>query len=251
MRPMTKSEHLGAITGTLLGDSYSFKYNCLEAQHSAKQHKYAVFKGELLSKLGEHKYSVYCYYRKHTQRNKRYPMTCIQIHHSTVKRVRQQVYIKEGKGGRKITPGILQQLGMLGLALWYMDDGHLFKGRKKNGKIHARTIVWSTQSFNKEDQELFLNWLFNKYKVHGYLIPDPWGSGWRIKINATNALRLFDIIGPYIPESMKYKIDMEYVRKPQTKYEVCDIVRTAWKHAEADTRGLPPNPLPLEEKDEG
>jgi hypothetical protein len=109
----------------------------------------------------------------------------------------------------------LQSLNEQGLAIWYMDDGHLCKSKNfnKSGirRIYRREVKLSTCGFTKDENELLKNFLKQRFDLDFNLkLHSESSQLYLLNGGAATALKLFDIIGPYIVPSMMYKIDMEY-----------------------------------------
>lgn len=114
-------------------------------------------------------------------------------------------------GKKIVTDKILYRLTPLGLALWYMDDGYLAY-IKKNGKIRGREIKIYTCSFSYEEHLKMVDYF---EKAHGI----KWRIGkirtggktfYNLATGTEEGVKFFKIINPYIPESMRYKLDLKY-----------------------------------------
>lgn len=103
-----------------------------------------------------------------------------------------------GANGKKdVSPEWIQKLTPLALAVWYMDDGSL------NKRYH--TIVLCTNSFSTEGQQLLMDLLLEKYAIPSVLEPRRNGQT-VIRINASQSRKFMDLISPYVPECMRYKL---------------------------------------------
>jgi len=64
--------------------------------------------------------------------------------------------------GEKIVPvEVLDKLELLGLAVWYMDDGHFQFGVPK--RPNRRTVYLATQGFDYKDNVLVRDWMERKF----------------------------------------------------------------------------------------
>ena len=90
------------------------------------------------------------------------------------------------------------------LAFWYMDDGSLSHHESQNDRA-----CFATCGFNEKSVDTLIlafndiGIIATKYNTEGY---------WRIRLNTKEAYKLFDMISPYIPNVMRYKLPKEYNR---------------------------------------
>jgi len=101
------------------------------------------------------------------------------------------------KDNIKVIPINLEELlTARGLAYWIMDDG---------GKsVHNQTIL-HTRSFNKEEVE-YLQTVLNKNFELRTRLEEKIEDQWVIYIPVRQKVKLKDIVGPYMHESMLYKV---------------------------------------------
>jgi hypothetical protein len=87
-----------------------------------------------------------------------------------------------------------------------MDDGSK-SFKRRNGRIHAVEVTLNTY-LSKEENEVII----------GYF-KDMWGVNWglnkskgrfRLRMGTQEAQKFFDLIRPYIIESMMYKVDLQF-----------------------------------------
>jgi LAGLIDADG DNA endonuclease family/Zeta toxin len=115
--------------------------------------------------------------------------------------------------GKKRLPRetIRENFGPLLLATWYGDDGSLGGKRlDRKGELRPewrRAAVLSTQGFSDSDVE----WLASLLAEHGletstHRVRWRTGSGLTIRITAESAETFFKLIGPYMPECLRYKL---------------------------------------------
>lgn len=204
-----KRDKLDALTGMLLGDGFIEKGTSrMGIQHSIKQREYALFKRELLELIFKRDVHTKEYLQA------RWPNIRLRVTHPYLKRLRQRMYTTEGD--KQISRGVLNQLGPIGLALWYLDDGSLVLHKKINGEIDWREGVLCTDCFSLETHQEIVEWLRQRYDIEAKIFLTK-GKYYRLRFNATNLTKLFKIIAPYVPPSMFYKIDMQY-KFPQRLY---------------------------------
>ena len=201
---MKKIEILGAITGSILGDGYA-RNNQLTIQHSIKQKDYLLYKARLLNQSKGSRFVL-------TEKlDITYPYIRLFYHNKSVGRARKKIYVN---GTKVLTEGILNQLGTIGLAIWYMDDGSLVLHKYPNGTIKSREVYWSTDNFDLDSHLTFQKWMKRKYDIDIKITPYKKGKYYRTVLNATNANKFFELIKAHIPPSMEYKINMCYSDNP-------------------------------------
>jgi recombination protein RecA len=97
--------------------------------------------------------------------------------------------------GKKVVPiNIGDLLTPLSLAVWYMDDGCL----------SGNSIILNTQCFSIAEQAILQEYLQDRWDIEARLHKDR--LTYRLGMNRENAERFLDVLRPYIPPCMQYKI---------------------------------------------
>jgi len=196
-------ENRSILIGMVLGDGYIYcKDNIarLRMNHSLKQYEYINHKAILLGEIFNIKKPKLI----RTISNG-YPQVILVKEDKYFRILRKWIYKNNIKTYSK---KILDYLTPHGIAIWWMDDGSLSMKMRDN-KIHAREghlNIYITKSQN----EIISNWFFEKYNIS--FVPVKNKGLYRLRINTTNLKRFLPIIKPYIIDSMKYKIDMQYYK---------------------------------------
>lgn len=112
---------------------------------------------------------------------------------------------------KTVTNSMVNKINEIGLALWYLDDGSL-KHRDDNSGCNPNVII-STNAYTKEENEILINMLKNKFGIDCNIRSEK-DKYWCIYITVGGTKKLFEIIGDYIPMSMKYKAPKEYENTP-------------------------------------
>jgi hypothetical protein len=186
--------------------------------HAIEQKEYLEWKIKLLNKFeiknnGIKEYISSCGYNNGS--NVLYSQMSLT---PTIKALRRCVY----KPKKKISVSLLKWLNPLGLAIWYMDDGHL--SLNNNKPELANRIRIATCTSEEETNEIIKyfndtwNISFNKFKE---------GNGFSIMTTSEReTMKFIDIIKPYVLEipSMWYKI-----RRRKTKQEFLDLQRQGFE----------------------
>jgi len=122
--------------------------------------------------------------------------------------LRRNVFYKSGK--KKIDQRILSKLTPLSLAIWYMDDGSFRFSRsdRKNGKKGDRKILLYTGGFTLKEQNLIQNYFERKWDISWHIF--KLRNQFALYCGVKEGLKFIQLIKPFIPPSMYYKIDLKY-----------------------------------------
>jgi uracil-DNA glycosylase family 4 len=181
------------VCGTLLGDGHlSAASAYLVFNHSAHQGAYASFKAELLSELSPRVYRSTV--AAVAGGAAAFPVVSVRtVAHRALGTLRSAFYGQK----KRVPPWMAARLSPLMLAVWYMDDGHLNIRSSKNPRAEIATC-----SFADEDLSILLAGL-----VHLGLAGETRRG--RLHFGATATRSLSELIAPYVPPSMRYKLHPE------------------------------------------
>lgn len=113
-------------------------------------------------------------------------------------------------GKKVITERMMDKITPMSLAFWYMDDGTI-RHRSVDDK-QSPSIEISTCGFTKEENEILIDMLWNKFGVKANLRRER--TYWSIYITVEGTKVFLDLIKDYIPTCMKYKTLIEYENVP-------------------------------------
>ena len=188
---LTETE-FDVVCGTVLGDgSLNRSSSYLQMAHSGRQREYASFKASLLADLDA--------------RTSEVTLAAVAggvpghgaVHVRTRAQRALRILRKEFYGDRKRVPAwIADQLNDRMLAIWFMDDGYL---RVREGGRRPLAEI-ATNAFDDRDLQVLLRGL----KRLG--LPAKTLRG-RIYFDVSTTRRLCERIAPYVPPSMRYKLD--------------------------------------------
>ena len=175
------------ILGCLLGDAYITKSGKIQFEQSIKQLPYLMWKYKKLSNLA---YGEPTFTRRFDKRyGKEYRSARFWLR-QYFRPLREEFYPE----GNKIFPINYQKyFTKLALAVWYMDDGNIYK---------SRNIKISADCFDSTSREVLKNLLLTKFGIESTIQ----NSG-KIRISAKSVNRFLKIVKPYIHSSMTYKLD--------------------------------------------
>ena len=115
---------------------------------------------------------------------------------------------------RKIYAKTLSWLTPRGLANWYMSDGYVCLVGKSKGFVKDRRVDICTDRYFKEDVELMQASLLGKFNIKTSIIKR--NNTYRLRICKESYETFFTYISPYIVPSMRHKMYLGYINKPDT-----------------------------------
>ena len=194
----SKIERRGILCGMLLGYGGRCRNNFF-IQHSVKQKEYALFKKGLLEVITDKPVNTRQWKMKQGYECFRIEPRLIPLSRVLVKKCyRNRV--------KTFSRNFLEYLTLQGLAIWFMDDGS--KSFKKVGnKVHAVEITLNTY-LSKEENEVIIEFFRERWDIN-------WGlnksrDSYRLRMGTREARKFFPLIEPFIIDSMKYKINLQF-----------------------------------------
>lgn len=198
-----KSRNL--ILAMLLGDGTISNNNVFKLSHGYKQKEYLEWKINLLNENGIKNNGL-----------KEYVSTCgynsgSLVYYSQmsiipfIKVLRRVIYKpKKNYANKKL----LNRLDSLGLAIWYMDDGHI-NIRKTNDKIHGFYIKIAT-CLTKEDNQIIIDYFKESWNVSFYQFKEGKNT-YSLCCGTQEGIKFIEIVKPHIEScpSMIYKIQYD------------------------------------------
>lgn len=119
-------------------------------------------------------------------------------------------------GKKTVTQSVVDKLTDESLAFWYMDDGCL---SHKNDEHASPSIRINTQGFSKEENDLLVSTLKNKFGVSCNVRSDHKNGKeyFVIYIDVVGTKKFLELVSPYMCKSMAYKTLPEYEELLETK----------------------------------
>ena len=160
MKTKFNKESRNLLISMLLGDGTISNNNVFKLSHGYKQKEYLEWKINLLNEHGIKNNGL-----KEYVSTKGYNIGDVVYYTQLsiipfVKLLRRIIYKpKKNYANRKI----LNRLNALGVAIWYMDDGHI-NIRKTNDKIHGFYIKIST-CLSKEDNQIIIDYFKEVWNI--------------------------------------------------------------------------------------
>ena len=205
MKSKITKESRNLLIGMLLGDGTISNNNVFKIAHSESQKDYLEWKIKQLKEAGIRNNGVKSYIK-----TKGYtigvPVYYTQLNTIPFIKVLRKVFYKEKKilGNRKL----LNRLDAKGIAIWYMDDGHINIRKTKEGRPMGFYIRISTCEPKQEVQTIIdffkEQWNINFYMFHEGKKEDSYS----LCCGTKEGLKFIDIVKPYVSQvpSMIHKI---------------------------------------------
>jgi len=176
------------IYGSILGDGYIKKCKTspyLRLRHGLEQKDYCVWKKEILHNISS---SV------NEDKN------CCEINTASLSDL-SNLYYHDGLLKNKkctIPSDVINRLDILGLAIWYLDDGNFSGSYSKWGK--GKSIIYCSKFINRSQMMPFFDKIGLKCSLteKGFVF------------NAENTDKMHSLICKYVPECMQYKLHPKY-----------------------------------------
>jgi len=197
------------LIGTLLGDA-SIEAGRLSFSHGSSQRGYAEEKARILG----------CKYVGSYVGN--YGDSRCQVFRSKVmnglKEMRNEWYAPS----KTVGGDILEKVGDIALAFWFMDDGSLHRGKTVRPTYYYRL---HTEGFDDESLCRIIAW-FNRQGLEVKAVSRRNTCGAYLRFTPSSSAEISRRISPYVHESMAYKVihPCEYgLRryKPEIRYCIC------------------------------
>lgn len=112
---------------------------------------------------------------------------------------------------RKVTRDILNSLGAVGLAFWYMDDGNITQSSRDTDYFRS---VLNIQGFKDDEQEEIVKYLKEVWGISSTLYKVHYGRLRTLRMDEEGTRRFNAIISPFILPELRYKLIPEYRNHP-------------------------------------
>ena len=197
MKSKITKESRNLLIGMLLGDGTISNNNVFKIAHSESQKDYLEWKVKQLKEAGIRNNGIKSYIK-----TKGYT-TGVPVYYTLLNiipfiKVLRKVFYKEKKilGNRKL----LNRLDAKGIAIWYMDDGHINIRKTKDGRPMGFYIKISTCEPKQEVQTIIdffkEQWNINFYMFHEGNKKDSYS----LCCGTKEGLKFIDIVKPYVSQ---------------------------------------------------
>lgn len=192
------------IVGSVLGDGTLTTSGAYSCSHSIKQKEYHEHKREVLSSIHSGKFQHAVHKAQGVSGEHHESLHFTTGCNKFCSEMKPIFYPK----GKKVFPYqyLMENMEAEALAYWYMDDG--------SNKTENRTTTLCTYGYTVLEQILIKDFLLNAFNLSVKIYPRRTRGDYYIYFPALETPKLFDLIHPYIIDSMKYKIyNKEYAIK--------------------------------------
>ena len=211
----TRQEIIGALYGTLLGDSTVTNRNEFSCEQISKN--LIKLKGAILSGIAP---DLQVYYHERNRGDKQVINDKVYNRNiSYVVQTNQHSYFKDFRenlyhtGTKQVSSEILTKLTPEGLALWFMDDGYLDYKKSNN----TRNLRICTDSFDEISINNIVRYFNDTWQIQSKVYMHNAGYGRtskpRISFNPENAQKFISLVHRYFLPEFYYKLDLHYTEK--------------------------------------
>ena len=207
MKTKITKESRNLLIALLLGDGTISNNNVFKLSHCEKQRDYLEWKIEQLKEAGLRNNGLKEYINvKGYNIGKKVYYTQLNI--VPFIKVLRRVFYKPYKklGNRKL----LNRLDAKGIAIWYMDDGHI-NYRKTNGKVHGFYIKIAT-CIPKEELQIIIDYFKEVWNIEFYMFHEgKKENSYSLCCGTKEGIKFINIVKPYVEQvpSMIHKIQYD------------------------------------------
>ena len=205
MKTKFNKESRNLIIGMLLGDGTISNNYVFKLSHGENQKEYLEWKIKLLNEYGI-KNNGLKYYIQKIGYNIGSTVYYSQLSTIPFIKVLRRVIYKPKK--EYFNRKILNRLNALGVAIWYMDDGHI-NIRKTGNKIHGFYIKIAT-CLSKEQNQIIIDYFKDVWDISFYQFKEGKNTH-SLCCGTQEGVKFIEIIKPYVEScpSMLYKIQYD------------------------------------------
>lgn len=207
MKTKITKESRNLLIALLLGDGTISNNNVFKLSHCKEQRDYLEWKIEQLKNAGLRNNGLKEYISiKGYNIGKKVYYTQLNI--IPFIKVLRRVFYKPHKklGNRKL----LNRLDAKGIAIWYMDDGHI-NYRKTNGKVHGFYIKIAT-CIPKEELQIIIDYFKEVWDIEFYMFHEgKKENSYSLCCGTKEGIKFINIVKPYVEQvpSMIHKIQYD------------------------------------------
>lgn len=196
-----RKEEKAILIAMVIGDGHLSKCPMsksvsIHLQHSIKQKDYFLWKVSLLEKiLGGKKNKIVEF------NNNGCPGIRWSKSSKYFRVIKKRLYNNKTK---VIKRTLLNKLDLQGIAIWWMDDGSMYKKfNPVTKKVKALEGILSTY-ITLEENQIICDFFKEKYDITFNIVKSK--NSYRLRINTNNCKKLQSLLEPYIHPSLSYKI---------------------------------------------
>lgn len=207
MKTKITKESRNLLIALLLGDGTISNNNVFKLSHCKEQRDYLEWKIEQLKEAGLRNNGLKEYVSVNGY-NIGKKVYYTQLNIIPFIKVLRRVFYKPYKklGNRKL----LNRLDAKGIAIWYMDDGHI-NYRKTNGKVHGFYIKIAT-CIPKEELQIIIDYFKEVWDIKFYMFHEgKKENSYSLCCGTKEGIKFINIVKPYVEQvpSMIHKIQYD------------------------------------------
>lgn len=216
MKTKFNKESRNLLIALLLGEGTISNNFVFKIAHCEKQKDYLEWKIKQLKEYGIRNNGIKSYI-KTAGYNTGNLVYYTQLNIVPFIKVLRRVVYKDKKiiGNRKL----LNRLDAKGIAIWYMDDGHL-NIRKTNNKVHGFYIKISTCE-PKEEVQVIIDYFKEVWGINFYMFHEGRKKdSYSLCCGTKEGLKFIEIVKPYVEQvpSMIHKIQFDLSQRERALY---------------------------------
>lgn len=202
MKTKINKDSRNLLIAMLLGDGTISNNYVFKLCHGIQQKEYLQWKIDQLNDAGL-KNNGLKYYTSSQGYNIGKEVIYSQLSITPFIKLLRRIMYKPKKilGNRKI----LNRLDARGIAIWYMDDGHI-NIRKTKDKVHGFYIKIAT-CLSKEENQIIIDYFKDVWNISFYQFSEGKGT-YSLCCGTKEGIKFIEIVKPYVSQipSMTYKI---------------------------------------------
>lgn len=207
MKTKITKESRNLLIALLLGDGTISNNNVFKLSHCKEQRDYLEWKIEQLKEAGLRNNGLKEYVSVNGY-NIGKKVYYTQLNIIPFIKVLRKVFYKPYKklGNRKL----LNRLDAKGIAIWYMDDGHI-NYRKTNGKVHGFYIKIAT-CIPKEELQIIIDYFKEVWDIEFYMFHEgKKENSYSLCCGTKEGIKFINLVKPYVEQvpSMIHKIQYD------------------------------------------
>lgn len=207
MKTKITKESRNLLIALLLGDGTICNNNVFKLSHCSEQRDYLEWKIKQLKEAGLRNNGLKEYVSVNGY-NIGKKVYYTQLNIIPFIKVLRKVFYKPYKklGNRKL----LNRLDAKGIAIWYMDDGHI-NYRKTNGKVHGFYIKIAT-CIPKEELQVIIDYFKEVWDIEFYMFHEGRKKdSYSLCCGTKEGIKFINIVKPYVEQvpSMIHKIQYD------------------------------------------
>ena len=207
MKTKITKESRNLLIALLFGDGTISNNNVFKLSHCKEQRDYLEWKIEQLKEAGLRNNGLKEYVSVNGY-NIGKKVYYTQLNIIPFIKVLRRVFYKPYKklGNRKL----LNRLDAKGIAIWYMDDGHI-NYRKTNGKVHGFYIKIAT-CIPKEELQIIIDYFKEVWDIEFYMFHEgKKENSYSLCCGTKEGIKFINIVKPYVEQvpSMIHKIQYD------------------------------------------